>query len=89
MEAGSSIRSIQMFTIYWQKKIRCLKKLTQASVYRQTDYLTFLVTLQQQKIAVLQAKVQLQYDYAQLNYITGLFDTTLQSLSVPEIALTV
>lgn len=70
------------------KEDTLLKKLTQASVYRQTDYLTFLVTLQQQKIAVLQSKEQLQYDYAQLNYITGLLDTTLQSLSVPEIALT-
>ena len=28
-----------------------LKKLTQASVYRQTDYLVFLITLQQQKLS--------------------------------------
>src|SRR4051812_4177112 len=64
-----------------------LKKLTQATVYRQTDYLTFLVTLQQQKLTVLQARTQLLNDYAQLNYISGLFDTTLQPLPVPAIRL--
>ncbi len=34
------------------KEDTLLKKLTAATVYRQTDYLTFLVTLQQQKISV-------------------------------------
>lgn len=64
-----------------------LKKLTQATVYRQTDYLTFLVTLQQQKIAVSQARLQLQNDYAQLNYVSGLFDTSFQPLDTPHIQL--
>ncbi len=69
------------------KEDTILKKLTQASVYRQTDYLTFLVTLQQQKITVLQAHTQLQNDYAQLNYLSGLVDTTLQPLTAPDITL--
>ena len=64
-----------------------LKKLTSATVYRQTDYLTFLVTLQQQKIAVSQARVQLQNNYAQLNYLSGLLDTTYQPLAEPELQL--
>ena len=70
------------------KEDTILKKLTQASVYRQTDYLTFLVTLQQQKISVSSARVQLQNDYAQLNYLAGLFDTSFQSLAAPQIPLT-
>src|SRR4051794_21407796 len=65
-----------------------LKKLTQTSVYRQTDYLVFLITLQQQKLAITQAKIQFQNDYATLNYLSGLFDTSLTELSVPSLQLT-
>lgn len=64
-----------------------LKKLTQSTVYRQTDYLTFLVTLQQQKLSVLQAHTQLQNDYAQLNYLSGILDTSFQPLPAPGIQL--
>jgi len=67
------------------KEDTILKTLTQATVYRQTDYLTFLVTLQQQKISVSQAKKQVQNDYAQLNYLAGIFDTSFQPLAAPDI----
>jgi len=53
-----------------------LKKLTQSGVYRQTDYLTFLVVLQQQHLSITQAKQQYQNDYAMLNYLCGLVDTS-------------
>ncbi|HVX52028.1 MAG TPA: hypothetical protein VHB48_17850, partial [Chitinophagaceae bacterium] len=66
-----------------QKEDTVLKRLTQAAVYRQTDYLTFLVTLQQQHIAVVAARNQFQNDFAQLNYLCGLFDTTLTPVSSP------
>jgi outer membrane protein TolC len=65
-----------------------LKKLTQASVYRQTDYLTFLVTLQQQHLTITQAKQQYQNDYATLNYLCGLVDTAFAPLDSPHISLT-
>ncbi|MEP6683587.1 MAG: TolC family protein, partial [Parafilimonas sp.] len=64
-----------------------LKKLTQASVYRQTDYLTFLVTLQQQHLTITLAKQQYQNDYATLNYLCGLIDTSFTPLDSPRIAL--
>src|SRR6478735_155660 len=64
-----------------------LKKLTQSGVYRQTDYLTFLVTLKQQHLTITQAKLQYQYDYATLNYICGLIDTAFRPLDSPRIAL--
>ncbi|PSL24437.1 TolC family protein [Chitinophaga ginsengisoli] len=60
-----------------------LKRLTERNVYRQTDYLTFLVTLQQQKIAVRQQTIQLQNDLATLNYLSGIVDTTLIELEAP------
>lgn len=64
-----------------------LKKLTQGSVYRQTDYLTFLVTLQQQHLTITQARQQYQNDYATLNYLCGLVDTAFIPLDSPHIAL--
>lgn len=60
-----------------------LKKLTQNNVYRQTDYLTFLVTLQQQDLATKQAHIQLQNDYGTLNYLCGIIDTTTNALAEP------
>jgi outer membrane protein TolC len=69
------------------KEDTILKKLTQATVYRQTDYLTFLVTLQQQHLTITLAKQQYQNDYATLNYLCGLMDTSFTPLDSPHIAL--
>ncbi len=69
------------------KEDTILKKLTQAGVYRQTDYLTFLVTLQQQHLVITQSLIQYKNDFATLNYLSGLFDTTLTPLDSPRIEL--
>src|SRR5579863_6935057 len=62
------------------------KKLTQNNVYRQSDYLTFLVTLKQQELQLLQARQQFKNDYATLNYLAGVADTTMvDSLVYPNI----
>lgn len=60
-----------------------LKKMTQKGVYRQTDYLAFLVTLQQQEIQLSQARLQFQTDFATLNYLTGINDTVALPLEKP------
>jgi Outer membrane efflux protein len=70
------------------KEDTLLKKLTQATVYRQTDYLVFLITLQQQKLAITQTRIQFQNDYATLNYLSGLFDTSFTELTPPVLELT-
>lgn len=62
-----------------------LKRLTQKNVYKQADYLTFLVTLQQQQLTRSQLLVQYKNDYASLNYIAGIIDTTTETLSEPKI----
>lgn len=64
-----------------------LKKLTQNNVYKQTDYLTFLVTLQQQELATRQALIQLQNDRATLNYLCGIVDTAAVHLEEPDIVI--
>ena len=62
-----------------------LKSLTQKNVYKQSDYLSFLVTLQQQQLAKNQLLVQYKNNYASLNYLAGIVDTTTETLSEPQI----
>lgn len=62
-----------------------LKKLTRSNVYRQSDYLTFLVTLKQQQLQLLQSRVQYKNDYNTLNYLSGIADTTMIELEEPGI----
>jgi outer membrane protein TolC len=63
-----------------------LKKLTEASVYKQTDYLSFYVTMQQQELIYLQAQIQYNSNYLTLNYLSGLVDTTIERIEKPVIA---
>ncbi|MDQ2718604.1 MAG: TolC family protein [Bacteroidota bacterium] len=64
-----------------------LKKLTQKNVYKQADYLAFLVTLQQQQLTRNQLLVQYRNNYATLNYLAGILDTTTEKLTAPDIAV--
>jgi hypothetical protein len=64
-----------------------LKKLTQKNVYKQADYLSFLVTLQQQQLTRNQLSVQYKNNYATLNYLAGIIDTTIETLAAPDIQL--
>ena len=59
------------------------KKLTQANVYKQTDYLAFFVTAQQQQLNYMQAQIQYNVDYATLSYLAGIVDTTIERLEEP------
>jgi len=60
-----------------------LKKLTRSNVYHQSDYLTFLVTLKQAQLQLSQATLQYKTDFATLNYLTGITDTTVAELQKP------
>lgn len=68
-----------------KKEDTILKKLTQSSVYRQSDYLSFIVTLQQQLFNTSQLEIQYHYDYATLNYLAGIVDTSIVPLADPEL----
>ncbi len=78
--------SKEIYTLL-SKEDTVLKKLTERNVYRQTDYLTFLVTLQQQDLSVRQQAIQYQNDLATLNYVSGIVDTSIADLEEPGIAL--
>ncbi len=64
-----------------------LKKLTQGNVYKQVDYLTFLVTLEQQQLSIKQNAIQFKNDVALLNYLSGITDTNAVSLANPAIVI--
>jgi outer membrane protein TolC len=70
-----------------KKEEQILKTLTEKGVYRQTDYLSFLVTVQQQDIQIAQARLQYQDDFATLNYLAGITDTTTVPLPAPSVEL--
>lgn len=60
-----------------------LKKLTQNSAFKQTDYLSFMVTLQQNILASQRQYADWLNNYATLNYLCGIVDTTLQKIDPP------
>lgn len=62
-----------------------LLKLTRSNVYKQADYLAFLVTYKQAQLQLKQARLQYKADYSTLKYLAGIRDTTLDSLYKPDL----
>jgi outer membrane protein TolC len=81
LEFGNSLQSML------EREEVILKKLTRDNVYRQVDYLSFLITYEQQQLSRLQLKNQYKNDYATLNYLAGIFDTTTSPLELPSFTL--
>src|SRR6185295_14713042 len=81
------------FSTEVQEKLRkeeiVLKKLTEKNIYRQVDYLTFYVTLQQNEFKLKQQVNQYKNDYATLNYLAGIADTSQPPLQRPDISLNI
>ena len=69
------------------KEEKVLRKMTQANVYKQVDYLTFLVTFKQQELLWKEAELQWKNDYSTLNYLTGIVDTTAYPIPDPDLQL--
>ena len=66
-----------------------LKKLAEKGVYKQTDFLSFLVNIQQQELLIKQLHIQYQNDFATLNYIAGINDTAYTILELPGVSVPV
>jgi outer membrane protein TolC len=60
-----------------------LKKLTETGQCKQTEYLSFIVNLQQQELQVERAKNEYQNNFAQLNFACGIKDTAFTALADP------
>jgi outer membrane protein TolC len=70
-----------------RKEDSLLKDLTEKNVYRQTDYLAFLVTVKQQALQMRFLEIQFQNDLNTLNYLCGIVDTTSVALEDPGLSL--
>jgi outer membrane protein TolC len=70
-----------------QREEQVLKDLTEKNIYRQTDYLTFLVTLKQEGLLLRQLDIQYRNDHGTLNYLCGINDTSAALLNDPDIRL--
>ncbi len=70
-----------------KKEVEVLKTLTERNVYRQTDYLTLLVTVQQQELSMKELAIQFRNDYASLNYLSGVVDTSVVVLQEPALTM--
>jgi outer membrane protein TolC len=67
------------------KEEQVLLRLTRANVYKQSDYLAFLVTLKQAQLQLSQAKLQYKADHSTLKYLAGMRDTILDSIGTPDL----
>lgn len=72
---------------FLKKEDTTLRKLAQSSVFKQTDYLSFKVSLQQQLLIKEQLKTQLLNDLGSLNYLCGIQDSAFQNLEAPNIEI--
>jgi len=63
------------------------KKLTSTGVYKQTEYLTFLVLLQQQDLQLAQLSNQYRNAFRSLHYLCGVVDTATYPLAFPALRL--
>ena len=68
------------------KEDSILKKLTQDNVYKQSDYLSFVVTREQQLLNTSQLRIQYNSDYSALNYLAGNIDTSITLLTDPQLS---
>jgi outer membrane protein TolC len=69
-----------------RKEDSLLKKLTQDNAFKQNEYLGFVVILQQQLLTTAQLETQYKFDYATLNYLAGVIDTTTTRLEDPQLS---
>jgi outer membrane protein TolC len=60
-----------------------LKSITEKGQFRQTDYLSFLISYKQHQLSYSQQKLQAQNDLYILNYLCGITDTTYIILTDP------
>ena len=76
--------SKELFDVLKEEEV-ALRKLAQSSVIKQTDYLSFAVTMQQQELTYLHAQIKYNADFLTLNYMAGIADTTIVPLQEPQL----
>ena len=67
---------------------KLLKQLAEKGVYKQTDYLSFIIEMQSQEGEVTQQQIDYRQSLYDLNYLCGINDTAFIVLSDPQIIQT-
>jgi outer membrane protein TolC len=70
------------------EQLQVVKELVLKGVYSQIDYLNLQVSRNQQEISLLQARTQYRTDLFKLNELAGIEDTSLITLSEPQLQAT-
>jgi outer membrane protein TolC len=68
-----------------KKEDTVLKRLAEANVIKQTEFLAFDITMQQQELTYLQSQIQYNADFLTLNYLSGIVDTTIHRVVEPKL----
>jgi outer membrane protein TolC len=71
------------------KEEQLIKKLAELGIYKQTDYLSLLVNLHEQELALNRSGIRYRNDFALLNILCGINDTSLVSLTIPDLTIMV
>ena len=62
-----------------------LKLLAEKGIYKQSEYLSFLIEMQTQETSILKQEIEYKQDLYELNVICGIADTVTHALSDPNI----
>ncbi len=79
--------NLEVYQLYRDQQ-QLLHDLTAQGLYKETDYLSFLVALQTQEISLGQLSLQFQTGLATLNYLCGIYDTARVILEDPRLEAT-
>jgi outer membrane protein TolC len=85
----------QQFALYSEvleflrEEEQIVKDLAEQGIYKQTEYLSLLVNLNQQALITSQMDYKFKTDFESLNYLCGIFDTSFVGLSAPDLALNI
>jgi outer membrane protein TolC len=70
---------------FLKKEERLLRQLVNEGIYKQSSYISFLLEMQNEEVAIKQLLIQYRSDLASLNLICGMADTSFHTLAAPDI----
>ena len=82
-EINSSLETLKSL----ENEDAILRQFTEKGIYRQTEYLSFYLELQSQKLSYHEAMSQYRKELNQLNLACGISDTSLVVLSIPSLVV--
>lgn len=82
-ELNSSLETLKSL----ENEDAILRQFTEKGIYRQTEYLSFYLELQSQRLSYHEAMSQYRKELYQLNLLCGISDTSVVALSMPSLEM--